>query len=98
MILILSPALSSQSGDAESLDFTSNRAVKQVELDERYTIVLSQDQQGKPQLWFELTVSEAEVQHVPNPLHSVDKPAARTRAAPKQRNPEDSGASWPFIN
>lgn len=79
----------------------SVRAVKQVDLGKRSTIVLSQDHQGKPQLWLELTVSEAEVRDgaypVP-PARAVDVAAPITRPAPKERNPENPGASWPFIN
>jgi hypothetical protein len=41
------------------------RAEKQVDLGKPFKIVISHDREGKPQLWFELTVSEAEVQLAP---------------------------------
>jgi RNA polymerase sigma factor (sigma-70 family) len=79
------------------------RAVREVEFGKPSKIVLSQDQQGKPQLWVELTAREAEPRHdafpplrEPEPRHGAIPPPAT--ATPMKANPEDPGASWPFID
>jgi hypothetical protein len=93
------------------------RAVKEVDIGKLSRIVLSQDRQGKPQLWFELTVREHKAEYGPFPLppaNAVDEtsegspppalafPSPRLRPAhtapTKERNPENPGDPWPFIN
>jgi RNA polymerase sigma factor (sigma-70 family) len=65
------------------------RAIRQVELGKRSKFVLSQDRQGNPLLWFELTVTEAQIRR-----GAVLPPR---KAAPQSHSSENTGRSWPFI-
>jgi hypothetical protein len=54
-------------------------AVKHVELGKLSTIVLLQYSEGKPQLWLELLVSEAEAERLPLPLPGGTAPVTTPR-------------------